>query len=110
MISTWRRRGITSRWSGPAPPAAPRQVVRRRLVLVDTILSIVVVLIGAACIVFRAGFARLVVSTQNAAWGFRFGSREEIGSRILVVIVGLGFVTIGALTLLGLIHWKNGTR
>ncbi len=94
-------------WKMPAAQPLP---VRRRLVLLDTIVSIVAVLVGAACIVFRSGFTRLVVSTQNAAWGFRFGSREETGSRILFVIVGLGFVTIGALALLGLIHWKNGTR
>ena len=78
--------------------------------MLDTIVSIIAVLVGAACIVFSRGFARLVVSTQNAAWGFRFGSREERGSRVVLMIVGLGFVTIGVLALLGLIHWKTGTR
>ena len=75
----------------------------------DTIPSIVALLVGVACILFRTAFARLVVSTQNATWGFRFGSREERVSRTVVLIVGFGFATIGVLGLLGLIHWKAAT-
>jgi len=49
------------------------------LILLDTVVSIVAVLVGAACIVFRAGFTRLVVSTQNAAWASDSGAEGKQG-------------------------------
>jgi hypothetical protein len=31
-------------------------------------------------------------------------------ARVLLVIIGLGFVLVGGLSLLGLVHWKAGIQ
>ena len=42
--------------------------------------------------------------------GLRFGTREERLSRFVLIIVGAAFLIVGALALLGVIHWKARTQ
>jgi len=78
--------------------------------MTDTTVSIVVVLIGAAVLICRHRLARLVVETQNQAWGFRFGTREERVSRFVLVTVGAAFLIVETLALLCVIHWKARSK
>jgi hypothetical protein len=73
------------------------------------ITSIISALVGCALLIWRKRFAAAVVREQNRMWGFRFGQREERISLFVATLVGIGFLTIGILGLLGLIHWKPGT-
>jgi purine-cytosine permease-like protein len=71
--------------------------------------SIISVLVGCALLMWRKQFAAAVAREQNRMWGFHFGQREERISLFMAIIVGIGFLTIGILGLLGLIYWKPGT-
>ena len=73
----------------------------------NTAVSILIILIGAALVAFRGAFARLVVEGQNETWGFRFGTREERVSRFLALLVGLIFLAVGVLALVGVVHWRT---
>jgi hypothetical protein len=69
--------------------------------------SLVVMVVGLALLIWRRFFADLVVSSQNRMWGFRFGDRERRISIFVAIIVGIGFLGMGILTLSGIIHWKT---
>lgn len=73
------------------------------------ITSIISALVGSALLIWRKRFAAAVVRGQNKMWSFHLGQREEKISLFMAAIAGIGFLTIGILGLLGLIHWKLGT-
>jgi uncharacterized membrane protein (Fun14 family) len=64
--------------------------------------------IGCVMLIFRKSFASLIIDFQNRVWGFRFGEREKKASIFVIVIVGLGFITLSLLAIFGVIH-KRGT-
>jgi hypothetical protein len=76
--------------------------------MANTAVSIFLLLLGAALISSRGSLARLVVEGQKNAWGFTFGRREERLSQFVILIVGLAFVMVGLLALVGIIDWKTG--
>ncbi len=73
------------------------------------ITSIISALVGLALLILPKRFAAAVVREQNRMWGFHFGQREERISIFMSILVGGGFLIIGIVGLLGLIHWKPGT-
>ncbi len=73
------------------------------------ITSIISALVGLALLIWRKRFTAAVVREQNRMWSFHFGQREERISIFIAVLVGIGFLIIGILSLFGLIHWKQGT-
>ena len=97
--------------SGPPIPVGRygrlcRNPARWSITMTDMMVSTLAALIGAMVLICRRRLARLVVETQNHVWGFTFGSREERLSRFVIVTVGAAFLIVGALALIGVIHWK----
>lgn len=64
-----------------------------------TVIDILAIIVGFALIAFRRPFARMVIDSQNKAWGFKFGARDKRVSEFVSVVVGLGFVVLGLLSL-----------
>ena len=63
------------------------------------IISIVSILAGGSLIIFCKFFARLVIKQQNKFWGFHFGNHGIKVAEIVSIIVGIGFIIIGILSL-----------
>jgi hypothetical protein len=72
----------------------------------DAVIGAVVIVVGGAMFLFRDSFGRFALGQQNRVWGFRFGSRALIATRMVSAVVGFGFVLVGALALLGMIHFR----
>jgi uncharacterized membrane protein (Fun14 family) len=66
--------------------------------------AIIGIVVGVALIVARKRFAHAAVGSQNAFWGFRFGEKERKISAFVALLIGVGFVVLGSLALLGLIR------
>jgi hypothetical protein len=62
------------------------------------------VALGLAVIVFCDFFARQCVKWQNKTWGFHFGERAVKWSRIVIVLVGMGWIALALLALFGIIQ------
>jgi hypothetical protein len=72
----------------------------------NTIASVVAVLIGLGLMIWPRKFASIIIRDQNRFWGFNFGEKEVRGSTIVCFVVGLGFVTLSVLSLLGIVEPK----
>jgi len=68
---------------------------------------VVGVIIGVALILARKRFARSVIASQNAFWGFRFSERDVKVPEIVTVLVGAGFLVLSMLALLGVLKMKE---
>jgi hypothetical protein len=62
--------------------------------------------VGSAMIVFRKGLSRRHLSLQNKTWGSKFGEKELMPAKVVIVIVGAIFVIIGILQQLGLMRMR----
>jgi hypothetical protein len=71
------------------------------------IVGIICMVVGGALIAFRERFARAHVESQNRMWGFRFGERERLLTRIVAVIAGLGLLVSGILLLAGIMKFQS---
>jgi hypothetical protein len=73
----------------------------------DSVVGTLAVIVGLCLVVFNKAFARHSVEGQNRTWGFHFGKSEEFTARIVTVIVGIGFASVGILALLGYVNWRK---
>jgi hypothetical protein len=80
-----------------------RGVGQVRNSIVEGIISL---LVGGLSIFFRNRFAHEIVEFQKTVWGFKFGEREVIASRIGIIIVGSCFIITGILSLFGIIKFR----
>ena len=62
--------------------------------------------VGLLSIIFYKKLSIWAVKSQNATWGFHFGEKERKGFQITFFIVGIIFVVLGLLSLLGITHEK----
>ena len=72
----------------------------------ETIIGMVALSVGILLVLFFKYFARFVVEQQNKSWGFHFGAREVKMTEIISVIVGIGFIIVGLLSLFQKIQFK----
>lgn len=72
----------------------------------DFIIDIISVAAGSALLLFRKKFASNVIEGQNRVWGFNYGDRERKATEYVTIIVGTGFLVIGILGVIGIIHFK----
>ena len=70
--------------------------------MVNIVVALFGVLVGAFLIYFRKSFAAHCIRGQNRTWGFRFGERTVRQTERVVLVIGIGFVGIGLLALLAL--------
>ena len=68
------------------------------------IFGIVLILIGFAGIIFRRKLAQIQINYQNKTRRSPHGKKDLDATANLNLIVGSGFVVMGALTLIGKIH------
>jgi hypothetical protein len=61
----------------------------------DISIGVLFVLIGAAAIIWRRPYVRGIIGHQNRAFGFGFTERELRRTKIIVTLVGAGFVVFG---------------
>lgn len=71
-----------------------------------TIVGLISLAVGCAMVLWRDRFARKIIEEQNRFWGFSFGGREEMRSKLIVLIVGTGVVAFGLLLLLGIQRFR----
>jgi hypothetical protein len=76
---------------------------------VGTGASLLSLLVGCGLLIWRRRFATLTLRFQNQTWGFHLGARDERIGVFVTTVVGLGFLAVGVLGLLGFLHWKPGT-
>ena len=58
--------------------------------------------IGVSLLVFHKQFAERCIEDQNRRWGSHFGEREVRRTKLVVIIVGLGFIIMALLCLFGI--------
>lgn len=73
----------------------------------ETVVGIILLLVGCAMILWRDRFARKTIEEQNRVWGFRFGEREEKRTKLIVFVVGTGFIIFGLLALSGVWEFRS---
>ena len=72
----------------------------------ETIIGVIVLSAGCLMTVFHKAFARLTIEGQNKFWGLRFGQKEIKITEIVSVIVGMGFIVLGFLSLFRIIRFR----
>lgn len=72
----------------------------------EIIIGIISLSAGSFLVVFFKYFARFVVVQQNKFWGFHFGARGVKATETISVIVGIGFIIVGLLSLFQKIRFK----
>jgi hypothetical protein len=70
----------------------------------QTYTAIGILLGGVLLILFCKPLARTCIEMQNEFWGFHFGERWVKPSMFVIVTVGIGWITLAVLILLGVIH------
>ncbi len=63
-------------------------------------------IVGLAMLIFNKPFSRAQIESQNQFWGFNYGEKEIGVSRIVILIVGIGFIIVGLLSLFHLVPMK----
>jgi hypothetical protein len=61
---------------------------------------------GCLMLYFLKPLARLTIETQNKFWGFHFGNREIKNTSFIILVVGIGFLVAGLLSLFQIIQFK----
>lgn len=74
--------------------------------MLNLAVAFVGILIGALLIAFRKYYASYCVERQNRLWGFRFGEKTVRLTTFVLVFIGLGFITIGMLSLVAM-QWAT---
>lgn len=69
-------------------------------------MSVIAVVVGAGLILLRKPFAQYAIKQQNRIWRFQFGENARRSAEMVALVVGVGFVTIGLLAILGIIQPK----
>lgn len=60
----------------------------------EIINGLILIFSGCIGILFRNYFAKNIIEAQNRAWGFNFGEKDILISRIVIVIVGFFSIVI----------------
>jgi len=63
--------------------------------------------IGLCSLLFQKWLSDFAVRSQNKTWGFNFGVKERRIFQFAFIVVGIGFIFLGILILLGFVHFKN---
>jgi len=71
-----------------------------------TIIHIALVGIGILILVFHKSYARFIAEQQDSFWGFHFGVNSVKVTETISLIVGLGFVVFGLLSLFHILEMK----
>jgi hypothetical protein len=62
----------------------------------DTLSGLIAIAVGFAAIIFRNLFAKEFVEAQKTfVWGDKLGEREIKINKILIIVVGIGFIFFG---------------
>lgn len=69
----------------------------------NIIRGIILIAVGCAAAVFRKEFVDISFAFQHRAFGFKFGEKEIRANELFVLLTGLLFITLGILSLLGII-------
>ena len=67
----------------------------------------VFLIVGIFLVVFSKAFAKESIKDQNRFWGFSFSEKCIKPTAILNVIVGISFIVVAILGLLGVIKFKG---
>lgn len=67
------------------------------------IIGIIGLTVGFCLVIFRKSFARHVIKEQNKFGGFHFGERDIKSTEVISIIVGIGFIIIGLLSIFQII-------
>lgn len=51
-------------------------------------------------VIFQKYFGKFIIVQQNKFWGFHFGDREAKITGTISVIVGIGFIILGLISIL----------
>lgn len=62
--------------------------------------------VGVMTLVFRKSFAFKIIEFQNSVWGFHFGKTDIKIAKFVIVIVGIGAILFGLLSLFQIIRFK----
>ncbi len=68
--------------------------------------GVVLIVLGSSLVIFRELFAEIVIGFQIWSFHMPFGKREVDASKVVAILVGLSFISIGILTMLGKLKWK----
>lgn len=71
-----------------------------------TIVGLISLLAGSFLVLAHRYFARFIVEQQNRFWGFHFGAREVKVAETVSIVVGLGFIAVGLLSLFQMIRFR----
>ncbi len=71
----------------------------------STLQALVSLIVGCIAIIFRDFFARKTIECQNNV-GFNFGEKEIWITKIVIIIVSMGFIVFGVLDILKIIKFK----
>jgi hypothetical protein len=63
-------------------------------------------IVGLVMVIFNRPLSRAQIKSQNDFWGFNYGEKEIAVSRIVILIVGVGFLIFGLLALFHIIRFK----
>jgi hypothetical protein len=64
------------------------------------------VLVGLVMVILSKPLSRVAIESQNKFWGFNYGEEEIAVSRIVILIVGAGFIVVGLLAVFHIIRFK----
>lgn len=67
------------------------------------ILGSITIIIGCIIIIFRDRFVCSSIEFQNRAFGFHFGEKEIKAGKRSAPIIGVAFIIMGVLTLVGVL-------
>lgn len=63
----------------------------------EILTGLILVLVGCLIIMLRNYFAKVIIEAQNRTWGFNFGEKEVVISKIVIIMTGFLFVLFGLL-------------
>ena len=64
--------------------------------------------VGYYCLAHRKSFVRQSIEQQNRLFGFHFNERDRKIAEVVIVIVGLGFITSSVISILQHLHLAMG--
>ena len=75
--------------------------------MIETFGKILSLAAGLFLILFYRWFARKVIESQNAFWGWRLGMADLKVAEVVTLLAGVGFLIFAVLAILNVIHYKN---
>lgn len=70
------------------------------------VVAIIAVIVGCYIVINRSKWANKAIDQQNKAFHFRFGKKDIQATSYVGLLVGVGFIVVGLLTLVGVIEPK----